>query len=202
MVKIKFCGLRTREDIEAANLIKPDFIGFVFYKKSKRYIDETTARNLKKSLSASIKAVGVFVDEEPETIKKLFEVGIIDMAQLHGMEDDAYIERLKSLVDIPIIKAFGVKGHEDLHKANISKADYVLLDGKNAGSGNTFDWSLLKNAERPFLLAGGLNKDNVRDALKMAKPYGLDLSSGIETDGRKDPRKMEEFARIIRSFNE
>ncbi len=202
MIKIKFCGLKRIEDIEAANIIKPDYIGFVFAKKSKRYVDFGTAAKLKETLNPNIKAVGVFVDEEPETIAKLYTEGIIRIAQLHGSEDEAYIKKLRSLADLKLIKAFGVSSKEDILRAEESSADLILVDGKSPGSGNSFDWRLLEDIKRPYILAGGLNRKTVKEALEKLNPYGVDVSSGIETEGFKDAAKMKEFADCIRGVKQ
>ena len=196
MTKIKLCGLRRAEDIEAANLLKPDYIGFVFYKKSKRYISFEQARILKSMLK--VKAVGVFVDENPKVVADLLEKGIIDLAQLHGSEDEAYIKTLRKLTDKPLIKAFQIKTAGDLKKAEASSADMILLDA-GTGDGVSFDWDMLKSFNRPYFLAGGRSPENVRPAIEKLHPYGVDVSSGIETDGVKDIEKMREFMTNARS---
>ena len=196
MTKIKLCGLRRAEDIEAANLLKPDYIGFVFYKKSKRYISFEQARILKSMLK--VKAVGVFVDENPKVVADLLEKGIIDLAQLHGSEDEAYIKTLRKLTDKPLIKAFQIKTAGDLKKAEASSADMILLDA-GTGDGVSFDWDMLKSFNRPYFLAGGMSPENVRPAIEKLHPYGVDVSSGIETDGVKDIEKMREFMTNARS---
>ncbi|MBR4144587.1 MAG: phosphoribosylanthranilate isomerase [Lachnospiraceae bacterium] len=196
MTKIKLCGLRRAEDIEAANLLKPDYIGFVFYKKSKRYISFEQARILKSMLK--VKAVGVFVDENPKLVADFLEKGIIDLAQLHGSEDEAYIKTLRKLTDKPLIKAFQIKTAEDLKKAEASSADMILLDA-GTGDGVSFDWDMLKSFNRPYFLAGGMSPENVRPAIEKLHPYGVDVSSGIETDGVKDIEKMREFMTNARS---
>ncbi len=200
--RIKFCGMRSPEDIEAANNIGCDYVGFVFAKKSKRYINEETAAKLKKALSPEIKAVGVFVDEEPQTVARLLNTGVIDTAQLHGTEEEDYIRELRKLTgNKPVIKAFRIASKEDVRAANESTADLVLADA-GAGEGKTFDWSLLSEMKRPYLLAGGLGPENVEEAIQEIRPYGVDVSSGIETDGIKDPEKMRKFAEIVRAFQE
>lgn len=196
MTKIKLCGLRRAEDIEAANLLKPDYIGFVFYKKSKRYISYEEAKILKSMLS--IKAVGVFVDENPKVVADLLEKGIIDLAQLHGSEDETYIKALRKLTDKPLIKAFQIKTTEELKKAEASSADMILLDA-GTGDGVSFDWDMLKSFNRPYFLAGGMTPENVSPAIEKLHPYGVDVSSGIETDGFKDLKKMREFVYNVRS---
>ena len=201
-VRIKFCGMRSPEDIEVANNIGCDYVGFVFAKKSKRFVPEEIAAELKKVLSPEIKAVGVFVDEEPQTVARLLNTGVIDTAQLHGTEDEDYIRELRKLTgNKPVIKAFRIASKEDVRAANESTADLVLADA-GTGEGKTFDWSLLSEMKRPYLLAGGLGPENVEEAIQEIRPYGVDVSSGIETDGIKDPEKMRKFAEIVRAFQE
>ena len=197
MTKIKFCGLTRTGDIEAANELKPDYIGFVFWPKSKRAVTAGQAKTLKAKLDPSIKAVGVFVDEDMEAVKSLLDGGIIDIAQLHGHEDEDYITGLKKASGKPVIKAFKIRSEEDIRKAEASPADLVLLDA-GMGDGVTFDWSLIKNTGRPYFLAGGLDPDNAADAVRTLHPYALDVSSGIETDGLKDTNKMAAFAASVR----
>ena len=196
MTKIKFCGLRRQEDIDFANLILPEYIGFVFAKKSKRYVSPEKAAVLKERLDGRIAAVGVFVNEEPLQVAELLNCGVIDMAQLHGGENEEYISELRKLTDKPIIKAFNVEDKSDISLALKSTADYVLLDSHLAGSGTRFDWELLKNFGRPYFLAGGLDPDNVFGAVQRLKPFAVDVSSGIETGGVKDFDKMKRFAAV------
>lgn len=197
MTQIKLCGLRRPEDIEAANRLKPEYIGFVFARKSKRYVDPETALSLKKSLSPSINAVGVFVNEELSVVAGLLSRGIIDMAQLHGSESEEYITELKKATGKPVIRAFKVATPEDVEAAVGSSADHILLDA-GAGDGVTFDWSIVKNVGRPFFLAGGLNPLNVAEAVEAVHPFAVDVSSGIETDGFKDIDKMAAFVKAVR----
>ena len=194
---IKMCGLRRPEDIAAANEVQPDYIGFVFFPGSKRCVLPETAAELRESLSPAVKAVGVFVDEAPETVAGLLNAGIIDIAQLHGSEDDGYIERLKNLTSHPVIKASKIRSKDDAVLAQHSKADHILLDA-GAGDGLTFDWSYLKDIKRDYFLAGGLDVTNVAKAIKL-DPYAVDVSSGIETDGKKDKEKMKAFAANVRN---
>lgn len=196
-MKMKLCGLSRMDDIEAVNRIKPDYIGFVFAKKSRRYVSPEQAAALKKHLDPAVRAVGVFVDEEVQAVAALLNKNIIDMAQLHGHESDAYIDELRLYTDKPIMKAFAVKSATDIENANCSHADYVLLDSVAGGSGTAFDWQLLKNICRDFFLAGGVNADNVRMA-RQYSPYAVDVSSAIETDGYKDSKKMAAFAAAVR----
>ena len=198
MTVIKLCGLKRNIDIEWANELKPDYIGFVFAKKSKRYVDRETARLLRAELDPSIKAVGVFVNEDLNEVAGLLNDGIIDVAQLHGSEDETYIEALRRLTDKTIFKAFRIDTKEDVKRANESGADLVLVDSGNGGTGTVFDWDLLKEMKRRFLLAGGLNTENIAEAIDTVKPYGVDVSSGIETDGVKDKEKMKDFVLKVR----
>ena len=197
MTGIKLCGLKRECDIEAVNKLNPDFIGFVFAEKSKRYVDPEGAARLKAKLNKGIKAVGVFVNESPETVADLLNKGTIDIAQLHGSEDEEYISRLRSLTDKPLIKAIKVQSKADIEAADESSADYVLLDS-GAGTGMTFNWQLIKGIKRPYFLAGGLNPENVAEAVKTLNPFAVDVSSGIETDGLKDEAKMADFVSIVR----
>ena len=197
MTKIKLCGLSRLCDIEAANQLKPDYIGFVFAPKSKRYVTYRKAAELKSRLSPEIKAVGVFVNECPQETVKLLKNGIIDMVQLHGGEAEDDIARLRRLTDRPIIKAFRIETAYDIKAANQSTADYILLDS-GAGTGTVFDWSLVNSIGRPYFLAGGLDADNVADAVKALRPFAVDVSSGIETDGLKDKAKMAAFIAAVR----
>lgn len=198
MTKIKLCGLTRPRDIDMANQLKPDFIGFVFAKKSKRYAAPELAKSLKARLSPGIQAVGVFVNEPVESVAALLEDGTIDMAQLHGKEDESYIAALRAKIKKPILQAFRIDALEDVQAANRSSADFVLLDSGTGGTGTAFDWSLLEEIDRPYFLAGGLNPENAGEAVRALHPYAVDVSSGIETDGRKDPDKMAAFVAAVR----
>ena len=200
MTKIKLCGLSRMEDIETANRLRPDYVGFVFAPDSPRRVSPALAARLKAALDPKIKAVGVFVNEDPETVTQLLAAGIIDLAQLHGSESPSYLRILMGLTRHGAIQAFQVKGPEDLARAKESAADYLLLDA-GAGEGRTFDWSLLRGFSRPYLLAGGLTPENVAVAVKALYPWGVDVSSGIETGGKKDPDKMEAFVAAVRGAN-
>lgn len=198
MTKIKLCGLSRISDIEAANQLNIDYVGFVFATGSKRYVLPKKAEELKKILASDIKAVGVFVKEPIKNVAELLNKGIIDIAQLHGGEDEDYIWKLRNLTDKPIIKAFRVENAKDIADAECSTADFVLLDSGCGGTGSVFDWGLIKNMKRPFFLAGGLSVDNIGSSLKELHPYAVDVSSGIETDGIKDKYKMMDFVTAIR----
>lgn len=203
--RIKICGLRRRQDIEAVNRWKPDYCGFIFCQRSRRFISFDQAADLKGLLDPGIVAVGVFVNEDPARIAACVSRGIIDGIQLHGQEDQDYLDRLRSLLTLncqpvcPIMQAFSIRTGADLERAEASQADMILLDHGSGGTGEAFDWSLLKQVRRPYFLAGGLNPDNVAQAVKEYHPYGLDISSGVETDGWKDPQKIETCIRRIRN---
>ena len=196
--KIKLCGIMRAQDIDVINRIKPEYIGFVFAPASRRYITDETASALKKLLAPGINTVGVFVDEDPGTVSALLNGGVIDIAQLHGHEDEEYLCKLRTLTDKPLIKAFRIKNADDLLKTQDCTADHILLDA-GAGNGTVFDWDLLRGYDRPYFLAGGLNTLNAEEAVKRLQPFAVDVSSGIETDGVKDPVKMESFVKSVRA---
>ena len=195
--KIKMCGLSRPEDIAFANEVKPDYIGFVFAEKSKRYITPEKAAELAEKLDKSIIPVGVFVDSDFEEIMNTVNLGAIRIAQLHGNEPEELVKRLQEN-GVPVIRAFQIKSEADVKKAETSCADHILLDS-GKGSGLTFDWSVLKNAARPYFLAGGLDPQNVSRAVTGLHPYAVDTSSGLETDGVKDRTKMIAFADAVRN---
>ena len=197
MTRIKLCGLSRSQDIQSANALTPEYVGFIFAPKSRRYVAPERAAALRAMLSPGIQAVGVFVRETPEAVAELLNRGVIDLAQLHGGEDDAYIARLRKLTDRPLIHAFRIDAAADIGRAQRSPADYILLDSGDGGTGTTFDWSLLKTIHRPWFLAGGLDADNVGHAVEAYHPWAVDVSSGIETDGVKDPEKMAAFVRSV-----
>lgn len=197
-MKIKLCGLTRPCDIEAVNELQPDYIGFVFAKKSRRYVSPEKAEELKAMLAPGIQAVGVFVNEEPEQIVSLLEAGTIDVAQLHGQEGEREIRRLRELTDHPLLQAFRIDTEQDVERANASTADYVLLDSGVGGTGTVFDWDLLQAIRRPYFLAGGLDTENLGTVKAKLNPYGIDVSSGIETDGYKDKEKMTAFVAAAR----
>lgn len=198
-VRIKLCGLSRPCDIEWANELMPEYIGFVFARKSRRYVEPETAKALRSRLNPGIRAAGVFVNEDIGQVAKLLQEGIIDIAQLHGSEDEEYIRQLRVLTQAPVIKAFRIETQEDVQRARESTADYVLLDSGSGGTGTTFDWSLAADLDRPYFLAGGLDCSNIKPALTELVPFAVDVSSGIETDSKKDKAKMIEFVHAVRS---
>ena len=202
MTKIKFCGLTRPEDIAAANALKPEYIGFVFAPKSRRAVSREKAAELRAQLSPEIQTVGVFVNEAPETVARLLNEDLLDIAQLHGQEDAAYIARLRSLTAKPLWRAFRAETAAGLAAAARSTADMVLLDSGAGGTGTVFNWKLLQGFPRPYILAGGLDADNAADAVNRLHPDVVDVSSGIETAGRKDPAKMAAFVAAVRKQDE
>lgn len=199
MVKVKICGLRRPEDIEATNAAKPDYVGFIFVPETKRYVKPDLAASFRRDLAADIQTVGVFVNAPIEEIVAICQAGTIDLVQLHGEEDQAYIAHLKGQVDQHIIKSVAV-GDELVVDPN--QADYLLFDSlspSRGGSGKIFDWQMVSAyQEKPFFLAGGLGIGNIEEALKVVRPYAVDASSSLETDGVKDPVKMQKFVAKIR----
>lgn len=200
MTKIKICGLYRDEDIKSVNLCKPDYVGFVFYPPSHRNVSMKRAQELKKRLDKNILAVGVFVNEPIEKIITCANKNIIDVIQLHGTEGEDYLLQLKKqLSQYEIWKAFQVQTKEDIKKALESKADQIILDyGK--GEGKSFDWNLLEFSNRPFILAGGLHNENVKEAILKFHPEIVDISSGVETNRKKDPQKIKAIIENIRSI--
>ena len=198
MTKVKICGLKSLEDVGYVNELKPDFIGFVFLKGRARYVSPAQALAMRMALDPIIPAVGVFVNEPIKQVTSLYESGAIQIIQLHGNEDEQYVSTLRSQCDCSIIKAFIIKTKQDIEKALAFPCDYLLLDN-GLGTGETFDWSLIQNLNRPFFLAGGLSPQNVNEAISLSHPYAVDVSSGVETDGKKDYEKIKAFLEAVRS---
>ena len=195
MKKIKICGLKRREDIEYVNKYQPDYIGFVFAGK-KRKLTYDQVVDLKKYLTSSIQVVGVFVNEDISFVEKLVKEHVIDLVQLHGQEDQKYIQALKEKVDVSIIKAIQIKNEDSFNEHY--DVDYYLYDHGTGGTGESFDWSMLKEVDKPVFLAGGINLLNIDDDLKK-NVYALDVSSGVETDGFKDEKKIKKIVRRVRN---
>jgi phosphoribosylanthranilate isomerase len=197
-MRIKICGLKRPEDIEYANILKPDYIGFVFA-GTKRKISAETAKALRAELDEGISTVGVFVNEPVKNVVYMLENGIIDIAQLHGDETEEDIQYIKAVTAKPVIKAVRVRDRYDVEAWLDSSADYLLFDS-GAGSGEVFDWELLSDTDRDFFLAGGLAPENIRAAAETLKPFALDISSGVETDGVKDYAKMKTVIEAVRQI--
>ena len=192
MTRIKICGLTRPEDVRYVNTAKPDWCGFILnFPSSRRNVTPEQARALRAGLDPDIRPVGVFVDRPVEEVAALLNSGVISVAQLHGREDNAYISVLRTLAPGCVVwRAFQLRSQADLAAADASGADLVLLDN-GRGTGQTFDWSLAGSVHRPFLLAGGLTPESIPRTVAALRPYGLDLSSGVETDGVKDPAKIQ-----------
>lgn len=203
MTRIKICGLTRPEDIEAVNEAQPDYCGFIIEVPwSKRNVSADQLRSLRKGLSDQISPVGVFVNAPCELAAELLNDGSISAAQLHGQEDETYIAKLRKMTDRPIIKAFSVRGLNDIEAALASSADMILLDSGRGGTGETFDWGLLRRMEgraRPFFLAGGMDQRNIPEVIRKYRPWGIDLSSSVETDGKKDREKIIAAVAAVRS---
>ena len=210
MTKIKICGLSRREDIESVNMVSPDYIGFIMgFPKSHRNITIERAKTLRAGLKEGIQVVGVFVDAEISMIVDACAQKVIDVIQLHGREDIRYIERLKAVlasveVQAKIIKAIQVKSKEDLALIKEVPADMILLDA-GMGDGKLFSqeqMELLKSVNRDYFLAGGLNPENVSELLESLHPFGVDVSSGVETEKKKDRKKIRRFVQNVRNYDE
>ncbi len=201
MNKVKICGLSRIQDISAVNECMPDYVGFVFA-ESKRQISIAKASEFRRVLNKNISVVGVFVNENINKIVEICGSNIIDVIQLHGDETNEYINDLKTHVHVPIIKSIRIKNAVSLEQIAEISSDFVLFDSYSnscyGGSGNNFDWSLIPNAiDKPFFLAGGISLDNVQSAMSLGA-YCIDVSTGVETNGVKDPSKIQEIINLIR----
>lgn len=201
MTRIKICGLMTEEDIRSINEARPDYCGFIVeYPKSRRNVSKDQVERLVRLLEPEILPVGVFVNAPPFLPAKMANEGTIRAIQLHGQEDAFYLQRLRKLTDAPVIQAFSIATEKDVEAARRSEADWVLLDHGSGGTGESFDWNLIKNMERPFFLAGGLTPENLVRAVHTAKPWAVDLSSGVEKNGRKDAQKIRAAVEAVRKI--
>jgi len=196
LVKVKICGIR--DDFTACKAVEmgADALGFVFC-ASKRRISPEEARQIVKKLPPFVSKVGVFMNMLPEEVRNIAEYVKLDVVQLHGNESPAYIEELNWSM---VVKAFRVKDTDNLYVIDDYTVQAVLLDtyveGVAGGTGKTFDWSLINRdffIDKHLILAGGLNPENVGKAVSMLKPYAVDVSSGVETNGVKDLKKIELF---------
>lgn len=202
MTKLKICGLTCEDDIAAVNEVKPDFAGFIIeVPSSRRNLSAEQVKVLVKGLDKEILPVGVFVDARPELPISLLRDGSLWAAQLHGNEDEEYIEKIQNMTGKPVIKAFSIKTPEDVQRALRSPADYILLDQGTGGTGEPFDWSLVPPVRRPFFLAGGIGFENLREAISTLHPWAVDLSSSLETNGKKDPVKIRQIVRMLKQIN-
>ena len=208
MTRVKICGLSRPEDIFQANKLKPAYIGFVFYPKSKRAVTQSQAALLKAMLDKEIKAVGVFVNADIAFIEKLAQLRIIDLVQLHGDEDSLYIQELRKRVYIPIIKAIRVQGEESLQNLRNYPVDFFLFDtykpGQYGGTGERFNLELEGvTIPKPYFIAGGLDASNVAQVIAQnPHAYAVDVSCGVEDSatGLKDAQKMADFVAQVKQL--
>jgi len=198
--KIKFCGLRREEDVRLAASLDADFMGFILTDRFKRFIAPEEVARLKEFVPSKTKTVGVFVDEPIDYIISTAKTAKLDMIQLHGSEDDAYIVEIKGKTGLPVIKMIKPLSEDDIITARECKADLILLDSGAGGTGKVFDWSLAERLGRDYILAGGLTPDNAAEAVERLKPFAVDVSSGVETEGIKDFSKMKAFAAEVRKI--
>ncbi len=204
--KIKICGIQSDEEVLIMNREKPEYIGFVFA-ESKRKVDAKIVCDLKKALDKHIKTVGVFADQPPSEVLNIAKICNLDVIQLHGRESINDIKKIKEQYDKEIWKSIAVKEKKDLQKAfDFDQNSTILLDSfseqAKGGTGYCFDWNAAKNfsESRNYVLAGGLTPDNIVEAIKKLQPAIVDVSSGVETGGKKDQKKVKEFIRRVRTM--
>ena len=210
--KVKMCGISKVETIPAVVEAKPDYMGLVFA-PSKRQVTVEQAKTLVEALhkqckaqndTVSIKTVGVFVNETLDNLVTIANEANLDVVQLHGDEDEAFIQSLKERTNVEVWKAIQIRSAADAAAWIDSSADMLLFDAyhkdERGGTGDVFDWSCLDTFERPFMLAGGIDSTNVARAIRTVRPYGIDISSGIETNGVKDDEKITAFTKIVKSI--
>lgn len=206
-VKLKFCGIRRNEDVDFANETRPDYIGFIFYEKSKRFISPELAKQLKARLDKGIKTVGVFVNMPAERLAEFSAAA--DIFQLHGDESKEYADKVRSMFpEKEIWKAVRLRSFSDIERAAETNADKYVLDAFSedyGGTGKRIDKELLNEAvkrlDKPVFIAGGIGADNICETIRSFMPFGIDLSSSIETDGFKDLSKMMNITEILREEN-
>lgn len=203
---VKICGITDPEGLNAAISNGARYIGFVFYEPSPRNLSFDTAWNLARAVPTGVRSVGLFVDPTDEQLERILTGVQLDMIQLHGNESPGRIAEIKSKYQMPIIKAIRVASADDLDNLAgfEASADWLLfdakVDGEQGGTGHSFDWNILKNRsfKKPWMLSGGLNADNVADALSILSPTAIDISSGVEaTRGQKDPAKIAAFMQAV-----
>lgn len=203
-MRIKFCGIRRLEDVAAVNPCQPDYMGMILSGGFRRSISQEQAQRLVQEKSDAIAAVGVFVNESSETICRMAEQLHLQVIQLHGNESAEQIQTLQQKTGLPVWKALRIGTLEELEAAGTNPADCLILEGKmGAGIGGTgvcADWELLARHSwnRSFFLAGGLQPENVLEAIATVSPTGVDFSSGIEEDGVKSLRRMKQLMTLIR----
>ncbi len=196
MTKIKICGLTSVEEAEAANAARPDFVGVVF-DRGRHFVSDDMAAAIRRTLSLAIPLVGVFANDDPRHIVDLVRAGTIQCVQLHGEESEAYLSALKKEISVPFIRVVSVKTGEEVARAGATAAEFLLLDNGRGGTGRAFDWTRIPEIPKPWFLAGGIGLANIEEALSY-HPYAVDISTGAETDGRKDPEKMRRLVETVR----
>ncbi|MBQ7577890.1 MAG: phosphoribosylanthranilate isomerase [Synergistaceae bacterium] len=202
MTKVKICGITREIEINIMNELMPDYVGFVFETRNRHFVSPQYAGNLRARLKSGIRSVGVFANSSLESIAMAIEIAGLDMVQLHGDETAEYIAALREYIRCPIIKVIKISQPIDADKAMYSTADFVMLDGGGAGHGKSFDWSLLGAVRRNYFLSGGLNPDNIVEALQVSSsPFGVNASSGLESNRVKDYRKVMKFITAVREYN-
>lgn len=203
-MRIKFCGIRRLEDVAAVNLCQPDYMGMILSGGFRRSISQEQAQRLVQEKSDAIAAVGVFVNESSEIICRMAEQLHLQVIQLHGNESAEQIQTLQQKTGLPVWKALRIDTLEELESAGTNPADCLILEGKTGagigGTGVCADWELLARHSwnRSFFLAGGLQPENVLEAIATVSPTGVDFSSGIEEDGVKSLRRMKQLMTLIR----
>lgn len=204
--RVKICGICSERDAAFVNESKPDFAGFVFVKGSRRFVTAETAKKLREIISVDIKTVGVFVNAPQEEILLLEAQKVIDLIQLHGDETVSYVESLKQKTKLPIIKAIRVKDEKEVVQSDLYPCDFLLFDtyrkGTYGGTGECFSWDMVpKKLQHPFFLAGGISIENLEEAL-LTNCYGIDVSGGAETEGKKDIKKMKQIVQFVKRLGE
>ena len=197
--KIKICGLRRREDILAVNEAKPDYCGFIIeFPSSFRSVTVDEVRELVKELDPEIRPVGVFVNAPMELVRTLLDDGTLALAQLHGQEDESYIRELKTYTDKLIIKAFSIKTAEDIEESTAKPGRLHPVGSRQWRNRKDIRLVIDSGIERPFFLAGGIGALNMKQAICEIRPYAVDLSSSVETEKWKDPKKIRQVVDIVR----
>lgn len=204
MAKVKICGIKREKDVEIVNSFMPDYVGFVFA-ESKRKVSVEEAQRLILGLNPQIKKVGVFVNESYAKVMSIAQILKLDVLQFHGDEENEYLEKFKTY---EVWKAASIKSKSDIEKASLYNVNGIVVDSLdesgNGGTGKKFDWSILKKYKnsilKPIFVAGGLNEENIQECIKELQPFGVDVSSGVESNGVKDKLKIKNFITKVRNF--
>jgi len=203
MVRVKICGIKRPEDAQAAVDAGADAIGLNFWRPGRRYIPPETARVIAAALPPFVARVGVFADEEADTIRRIVDLCRLDALQLHGAESPEFCEQF----DRPVLKGIKVRGPESVQGLGRYRVAAFVLDthlpGEMGGTGQAFDWALAVRAKAagPVILSGGLTPENVGEAIRAVVPYAVDVASGVETGGEKDPAKIRAFIARVHEWN-